>query len=424
MSDLLYAASLIDPEVLEKVREAFSSEIRTPMNAVMEMADMALKEDVPESTREYIARIKTSGLELIALINEILDYSEIESGKLKITPIKYNPISLLTDVPELIMNRISGRGVELEIDASSDIPRLLYGDIVRIRQVFINIAHNAVKFTTEGKISVRMDFDRIDSSNGILFVEVSDTGLGIKSGELEKITEAFNTPEGEKLKGMSGMGLGLVTSQKLISLMGGKLEVKSEYGKGSVFSFSLKQKIEDPEPAVFEKENLGLFAGNDTGSDLFIAPHARVLIVDDSIVNLAVAEGLLEPLRMNVITASSGKEAIKKLKDQRVDIIFLDVMMPALDGISTAGKIRANLPEYDDVPIIALNTERYPGMLEHPETSGFAGKAENAFDDGNLVKAVREFLPENLIKDPGEFQEEDDKRGKPILQRQPPNRRN
>ena len=408
MSDLLYAVSLIDPEVLDKVSEAFSSEIRTPMNAVLEMADMALEEDVPEGARECIARIKSSGLELLALINEILDYSEMESGELTITPTVYDPTELLKDVAELIMNRISDKNVELEIDASSDIPRLLSGSLVRIRQVFINIAHNAVKFTSEGKISVRMDFDRISDSEGILSATVSDTGSGIKSGELEKITESFNTPGEEK--GISGMGLGLIISQKLLSLMGGRLEVKSEYGKGSVFSFSLKQKIEDPEPAVFEKEISEIFGKEACDSDSFIAPGARILIVDDNIVNLAVAEGLLEPLKMKITAVSSGKEAIEKLKTRRFDIIFLDVMMPDLDGPGTAAKIRKNMPEYEDVPIIALNTERYPDIVERLEASGFSDKLENAFEEGNLIKAVREFLPKEIIKDPSEISEysEDD----------------
>ncbi len=227
-----------------------SHEIRTPMNAVIGMAEMALREDIPDSARSYISQIKSSGRALITIINDILDFSKIESGKMDICPMEYEPIGLFNDVAGIIMTRLIEKNIELILNFNVDMPKLLYGDSARIRQILINLANNAVKFTSSGQVRFVIDFSWIDDEYIMLNVSVEDTGIGIKPENLEKIFDSFSQVDSKRNRSVEGTGLGLAISRQLLNLMNGSLHAESEYKKGSVFSFKLPQKVVDKTPAM------------------------------------------------------------------------------------------------------------------------------------------------------------------------------
>ncbi len=266
-----------------------SHEIRTPMNAVIGMAEMALREDIPDSARSYISQIKSSGRALITIINDILDFSKIESGKMDICPTEYEPIGLFNDVAGIIMTRLIEKNIELILNFNVDMPKLLYGDSARIRQILINLANNAVKFTSSGQVRFVIDFSWIDDEYILLSVSVEDTGIGIKPENLEKIFDSFSQVDSKRNRSVEGTGLGLAISRQLLNLMNGTLHAESEYKKGSVFSFKLPQRVVDRTPAmrVTSPENvlaIGMME-NEYVSGGFTWDAAKLGV---SVVNLAV----------------------------------------------------------------------------------------------------------------------------------------
>ena len=269
LSDIAYGKYTSDRAKVEmehavKMKSDFlanmSHEIRTPMNAVIGMAEMALREDIPDSARSYINQIKSSGRALLTIINDILDFSKIESGKMDISPVEYEPMSLFNDVANIIMTRLMDKEIELILNMNVDIPHLIYGDNVRIRQILINLANNAVKFTRSGQVRFVVDFTWIDDDNIMLSVAVEDTGIGIKPENVGKIFESFQQLDSKRNRDVEGSGLGLAITKNLLSLMDGTIHVESEYGRGSVFSFKLPQKVVDKTPSMSVKDPSGVLA--------------------------------------------------------------------------------------------------------------------------------------------------------------------
>ena len=269
LSDIAYGKYTSDRAKVEmehavKMKSDFlanmSHEIRTPMNAVIGMAEMALREDIPDNARSYINQIKSSGRALLTIINDILDFSKIESGKMDISPVEYEPMSLFNDVANIIMTRLMDKEIELILNMNVDMPHLIYGDNVRIRQILINLANNAVKFTRSGQVRFVVDFTWIDSDNIMLSVAVEDTGIGIKPENVGKIFESFQQLDSKRNRDVEGSGLGLAISKNLLSLMNGTIHVESEYGRGSVFSFKLPQKVVDKSPSMSVKDPSGVLA--------------------------------------------------------------------------------------------------------------------------------------------------------------------
>lgn len=485
-----------------------SHEIRTPMNAVIGMAEMALREDLPPAAKQYINQIKDAGKSLLTIINDILDFSKIESGKMTINVVDYEPMSVIADVTNIVMTRLKGKDVEMILDIAPDIPDKLLGDNIRIKQVLLNIANNAAKFTTKGKITLKMDYARIGDNEIELHISVEDTGIGIKKEDREKLFHSFQQLDSKRNRDIEGTGLGLAISKQLLELMHGDIWVESEYEKGSKFSFVVPQKVVENVPCISVKEPdaciaAGLFANpcikdhfmkdckalgvecielhseedlimpgckkkrflfieqqmftasvkafvqehpqitavlivdffdnvkhdiqnlhvmkkplfilaiamilneedmhfedNEAeGSEFdFIAPEAEILIVDDNAVNLTVAEGLLEPLKMDVDTASSGKEAIDKISQHHYDLVFMDHMMPELDGVETTRIIRRFHQEYNDVPIIALTANAVEGTKEMFCQEGMNDFVAKPIELRILVSKVRQWLPIEKIQ--------------------------
>lgn len=502
-------AARVEAERADKTKSIFlanmSHEIRTPMNAILGMTELLLRRDLEEQVRENVENIKGAGESLLAIINDILDISKIESGKLELIEDHYYVSSLLNDITHMICSRLKDKDVEFQLDIDDKIPDELFGDQLRFRQVLLNILGNAVKFTTKGYVKLIINGERKkeDENRICLHVEVEDTGFGIKEEDIPKLFDSFTQVDTKKTKGIEGTGLGLTICQQLVTLMGGKIMVESEYGIGSRFSFYIYQQISDERPIVevekkeqmyvfivggriarqvetvlrrflvpmhYEEEEMidwealkapiythvfmeekvyirhkkeveqirlekrvivlipygSLFDDYDkvvamespvyclsvaealngisyekyrkTEREFFYAPKAKVLIVDDNAVNLKVAEGLLEPYGVQITKALSGRECLSLLKENKYHLIYLDHMMPELDGVETLKRIRKMDGEYyKNVPVVALTANAIRGVREMFYENGFQGYISKPIDILCLEDSLKELLPKELI---------------------------
>ena len=349
-------------EASNEAKSAFlanmSHEIRTPMNAICGMTDMLLDENLTRQGKEYAETIKTSGEGLLSIINDILDFSKIESGKMPIIPEEYYFASMIHDIISMMEIRVKGKPVELVAKVSDSVPRKLYGDIGRVKQIIINIMGNAMKFTHEGMITLTASWQRQEEDTGRLLISVADTGIGIRQEDIPKLFHSFEQVDMRKNRGVEGTGLGLSISKLLVENMGGSIEVQSEYGKGSVFSFYIVQKVIDASPCEYSK-NKKVVERKQFVID-FKAPRAKVLVVDDNKVNLRVATGLLKKFGIVPDLVDNGQDSVDMIRRQiQYDLVFMDHMMPELDGIEATKLIRAmGTPYTDNLPIVALSANR------------------------------------------------------------------
>lgn len=483
-----------------------SHEIRTPMNAIIGMAEMALREELPPMAKEYVGQIKTSSQTLLTIINDILDFSKIESGMMTINEVEYEPMSMVNDVANIIMTRIGSKELELTVDVDPNLPNMLYGDNIRIKQIMINLANNAIKFTKMGNVHLQISFRKMRRGMLYLRVAVSDTGSGIQKSDMDKLFKSFQQLDSKRNRNIEGSGLGLAICKQLVSLMNGNIHVKSEYGVGSTFSFGVPQKIVDGSPSVKRIEGnvlaAGLLAGDyaamqiktdmqrlgvnyqgfaserdltrymngkiqylfvdyplmtDTVQDFlrshpdiigvvladyreartygienvsivkkplyalslasilqgekaglgynhldaddfnFVAPDAEILIVDDNEINLTVAKGLLSPLHMHIDSAMSGRDAVFKVTNKKYDLIFMDHMMPEMDGIEATRIIRRTLGENGQVPILALTANAMEGTREMFISEGMNDLVTKPVELKDIVSKLRKWLPPEKI---------------------------
>lgn len=483
-----------------------SHEIRTPMNAIIGMAEIALRKDMEEEQRGLLEQICSSGKTLLSIINDILDFSKIESGKMDIIEDDYQPLQLITDIENIITTRLEGKPVDFLVDVVPDLPNVLYGDSIRIKQVIINIANNAVKFTKRGAVILHMDYQRVFDEEIMLNIAVEDTGIGIKREDLGKLFQSFQQVDSKRNRNIEGTGLGLSISKHLLTLMNGDITVESEYGKGSIFRIQLPQKVKDYRPCITKQngdyllislidnlyvvrqlqtdcQRLGIgyknfnterqllefadsrqrylvvdeklcsykvilylknnpwiqggvltelksdfapkqdlyklkkpmevfrlaeFVGDEialssqeegnSDESVFVAPKAQILVVDDNTVNLSVVKGLLSPLQMQVDTANSGWEALEKISVLDYDLIFMDHMMPEMDGVETTRRIRKEHSNYAKIPIIALTANAVSGTKEILLESGMNDFVAKPIEYNVIVSKIKQWLPQEKIK--------------------------
>ncbi len=485
-----------------------SHEIRTPLNAIIGMSQIAMREEMSTVAKKSVDQIMNSGKMLLTLVNDILDYSKMESGKMSLVEIEYDMLVLVRDVVAILASRIGDKNMELIIDVEPSIPQWLCGDDARIKQILVNLANNAIKFTNEGFVALRIAYEWTGSNEILLKCSVQDTGIGIKKEAFSRLFNSFEQLDSKRNREIEGTGLGLAIVKNLVGLMGGSVKVESEYGKGSTFYVQIPQKVVDgcacitpmaDCPCVVglvknpylkaelhkDVERIGamyvdaasadqldsllrqveakfLFVGenmftkelqdyvltlkdltvirlvelnNNTYKDIpgiktikkplysmnvaallkdmhfevvsktesetvdFMAPDASILIVDDNEVNLTVATGLLEPLQMQMETALSGKEAIDMISSRRYDLIFMDHMMPEMDGVETTHIIRRLHPEYDDVPIIALTANAVRGARELLLQEGMNDFVAKPIELKVILSKLKKFLPQDKIID-------------------------
>ncbi len=373
---------------------SMSHEIRTPMNAISGFSELILAEkDLNENARKYANDIKASSESLLSIINDILDFSKIEAGKFEIIEGNYRLSSMLNDVYSIIGVRIGEKGIALDVITEGRIPDGLVGDESRVKQVFLNILNNAVKFTNRGSITLTISWENLKEDYGILHASVKDTGIGIREEDLERIFESFSQVDTVRNKSIKGTGLGLAICKNLVGLMGGKISAVSTYGQGSTFSFSFKQKIYDDNPCEFDPNNLKR-EERKAFSVPFTAPDASVLIVDDNKVNLEVAKGLLRQYGVHVYAALSGEEALDMIfREQPFDIIFMDHMMPKMDGIETTAHIRHRETD-ENVPIIALTANAIKGADKLFLDAGMNDYISKPIDLRHLAAVMEKWIPE------------------------------
>ncbi len=489
-----------------------SHEIRTPMNAISGLNQLILQETIPDEVREKSFGIQTACSDLMTIVNDILDFTKIESGKMEIVPAEYETKDMIQDTVNLIYLRKEEMSVEVLVDIACDLPKRLYGDDIRVKQVIMNLLTNAVKFTHEGYVSLKMDWIAGQKDLGGLKVEVEDTGIGIRQEEIGRLFESFEQVDTKRNRKVEGSGLGLAISKQLVDLMGGSISVQSEYGKGSKFTVFLPQKRvgeecvvhfknrgessviythttvfqklaekmfaeakvpctfttsfvevkqmtrdssadyyfvsdscyeEHPEffqalsrrkkviilqernndlkvpdgikvvyrpfysiplEAVFSGEKVyGMFSKEDVWDFKYIAPKARVLVVDDNDVNLHVTVGLMGPLKMQVQTAESGYAALEIMKKQPFDLVFMDHMMPGMDGIETVERIRSWSKEDGDyfatVPIVALTANAVGGAREQFLENGFQDFLAKPIELRELDRLLKKWLPSDVVEE-------------------------
>lgn len=379
-----------------------SHEIRTPINTILGMDEMILRESDSEDVTEYADNIKRAGKALLSIVNDVLDFSKIESGKMELVETQYRMLDSVSDVTNLIQIKAQEKGLCFVVDADPQIPGVLFGDEVRIRQIVTNLLSNAVKYTDQGEIVLRIRYTKISENAVALSIEVKDSGRGIRQEDIQRLYQSFQRIEESRNRSIAGTGLGLTIVQSLLALMNSELRVQSTYGKGSVFSFEIMQKVVEWEPIGDVREQLTV-PQSKMSQQLWL-PNATVLVTDDNVMNLAVIRGLLKRTGVQLYVASSGQETLTLVRQYKFDIVFLDHMMPEMDGIETYREIRRMwkqgeaLMTPEDTPFLVLTANAVVGAKEMYLREGFHDYISKPVDALHLEKMLRKYLPKEYIE--------------------------
>ncbi len=403
--------SKITTELLDMAREArdanaaksaflshMSHEIRTPINAVLGMNEMILQDSRENETLEYAESIRSAGNNLLTIVNDILDLSKIEAGKMNIVPVEYELSSVINDLNNIVGLRASDKGLVVKLDIDPSTPSKLFGDETRIKQVIMNLLTNAVKYTEKGTVTLAVKPVSIEERSVILKVSVKDTGIGIRSEDMGKLFEEYERFDEKRNRTIEGTGLGLSITRQLLELMDSRLTVNSTYGEGSEFGFEIVQGIVDDTPI------------GDIGSRVkraavkkyrvrFTAEDAKILVVDDTPVNLVVVKNLLKKTKIGIDTAKSGEEALILVGQNHYDIIFLDHMMPYMDGPETLRKMK-ELPgnKCVDVPVISLTANAGVSARDEYIRAGFRDYLAKPISQKDLEDMLFYYIPPEKIR--------------------------
>ena len=393
-----------------------SHEIRTPINAVLGMNEMIIREDnraldvaesdpmlvqeALENINVYAGDVKKAGHNLLAIVNDILDFSKIEAGRMELAEAPYQLSSLINDINNMIMFKAQDKGLVFNVEADPSLPDELLGDEVRVRQILTNLLNNAVKYTEKGSVILKLRGKKQDENTLILTIVVWDTGIGIKPEDKEQLFNKFERLEMDRNSTVEGTGLGLAITHNLIELMGGNIEVESEYGKGSIFTVNIPQKIVSGSTLGDLQTRLKDNApGNRPYKESFRAPDATILIVDDTRINLTVAVNLLKNTKMKIDTATSGEEALNMASKTRYDVIFMDQRMPGMNGTEAFHKIReTENGASKDVPVICLTADAVIGAKERYLSEGFSDYLTKPIDNFALEKLLMKYLPDGKVE--------------------------
>ena len=395
-----------------------SHEIRTPINAILGMDEMILRESRDNEISSYASNIQSAGNTLLSLVNDILDFSKIESGKMEIIPSEYHTMSLLNDCYNLIAMRAKSKNIDIIFKNDETLPTKIYGDEIRVRQIISNLLTNGVKYTEAGSVTLKMSWEKKERDIMLLIISVKDTGKGITKEGLEIIFDSFKRIEEKKNRNIEGTGLGLTITKQLVDLMGGTISVESEYGKGSEFKVAIPQIIVSEKPlGNFTQKYAFSAIESREYKESFKAPAGEILVVDDVYMNLEVTKGLLEKTLVKIDIADSGRKCLELTMHKKYHMIFMDHMMPDMDGIETMKALRKMKENPNvDTPVIVLTANAIKGAEEEYLAQGFAGYISKPVKSAELEKIVRRFLPEELIQY-GESEEKPEQDSRPILER-------
>lgn len=393
-----------------------SHEIRTPINDILGMDTMILRECNDNEILEYAGNIQSASQTLLSLINDILDFSKIETGKLELVAGDYALSSLINDVYHMLISKAKEKGLALNVESNKNLPAKLYGDEVRIRQIIVNILNNAIKYTKKGSVTLTVGMsdmklsdmpdhsndsksENITDKNTIITFRIADTGIGIKKENISHLFDSFSRFDEEKNKYIEGTGLGLAITKQLVDLMNGEIVVTSEYGKGSVFTVSIPQKIVSDLKIGDISEKYNEPSNKKKKKSTFTAPDANVLVVDDVKMNINVFKALLKRTEINVDSAMSGSEALDMIKEKKYDIIFLDHMMPDMDGIETYQnmKMLEDNPN-KDTTVVMLTANAIMGAKEEYLGIGFSDYLSKPVQAPKLESMILKYLPEELVQ--------------------------
>lgn len=379
-----------------------SHEIRTPVNAIVGLNELIIRESEDENVRSYANDVQLASNSLLSIINDILDISRIESGKMEIVEAQYDVGVMVDETCKLMIQRAKAKKLEFSVICENTVPKYLIGDEVRIRQVFINLMTNAIKYTKEGSVIVRVKWQEDAENEEMikLLLSVEDTGVGIAKENHDSLFSSYERFDEEKNKGIEGTGLGLSISKQLVELMHGEIGVYSELDKGSLFYVELPQrKVNEEVIGTYLDDINSLKDDIREYRALFKAPDARLLVVDDVKANLIVMKGLLKETEVRVDVAESGKECIKLCQKNNYDIIFLDHMMPDMDGLDTLKVLKSeDFGLSSGTVIIALTANAIAGAREEYLELGFDGYLSKPINAVELERAVMDNLPKNIIK--------------------------
>ena len=370
-------------------------EIRTPINTILGMDEMILRETADPTLRKYAINIQRAGKALLAQVNDVLDFSKIEAGKMELFPDEYDLALEVSDTALMINSRAATKGIDFIVDVDENIPRVLYGDNSRIRQVVINILSNAVKYTQEGAITLTLSYEKINDEEINLRVSVADTGIGIKEEDMHRLFMPFERIEENRNKTIEGTGLGMNIVRMLLDMMGSRLEAESEYGKGSKFSFTIRQKVVNWNPiGDYRRVVDELAAGDDRYHSSFTAPEADILLVDDTEMNLMVTKGLLRNTFVRIDTAVNGRQALSMTENKEYDVLLIDHRMPVMDGIEMIRALRADTSNKNSKkPCIALTANAVAGAWEEYMAAGFDDYLVKPVNSARMEEVLVKYIP-------------------------------